>query len=190
MPFPTRSHPPLFTTIPPFEGLLIAQTSEVRSADPTPPPQYQSSDPWLPIVGALLSGGVLSTAFIGFWSRFGNNFLISQQSRSDLQSQIKKTESDLALSEEKARLAQTKELFDLVLDSLKEERKTTKGILDIFITKFLNSTTEGAENAIAQQALLQSLIERLGGFEKTLDRIDNDMRDIFDALKIEKRTNA
>ena len=186
MPLPTRSQSSSFIAIPNFEGYAIAQTSEIRSVNPTPPPQYQTSDPLLWLLGGIVSSG----AFIGFWSRFGNNFLISQQTNSQLQSQIKKTESDLALSEEKARLAQTKELFDLVLGSLKEERKTTKEILDIFIAKFLNSTTEAAENAVTQQALLQSLVERLAGFEKTLDRIDNDMRDIFDALKIEKRTNV
>jgi hypothetical protein len=190
MTFPTRSQPPLFATIPPFEGLLIAQSSKVRSADPTPPPQYQGNDPLVLILGTLLGGGVLGTAFIGFWSKFGNNILISQQSKADLRGQVAKAESDLALSEEKAKLDQTKELFNLILDTLKEERKTTKGILDILLTKYLSSTTEVADNAITQQELLRNLTERLHSQELILEKVSKGVHDIFNRLNMGERENV
>ena len=188
MTFPPRSQPQLVA--PNFEAFAIAQTSEIRSVNPTPSPQIQGNDPLVLILGTLLGGGAFGVAFIGFWSKFGNNILTSQQTKADLRGQVAKAESDLALSEEKAKLDQTKELFNLILDTLKEERKTTKGILDILLTKYLNTTTQVADDAITQQELLRNLTERLHSQEMILEKVKEGMHDIFNKLSMEKRENG
>jgi hypothetical protein len=76
------------------------------------------------------------------------------------------------------------------LDTLKEERKTTKGILDILLTKYLNTTTQVADDVITQQELLRNLTERLHSQELILEKVSNGMHDIFNKLNMGERENG
>ena len=182
MTFPPRSQSQL--AAPNFEAFAIAQSSEVKPVIVQPQTPIQASPDLSSILlTAIISGG---SVWLGFGRKFGDSVIANRRTQAD----IIKSQADIELSEEKAKLDQTKELFNLILDTLREERKTTKGILDILLTKYLSSTTEVAENAVTQQELLRNLTERLHSQERTLERVDKGMQDIFNKLGMGTRENV
>ena len=188
MPFLSRSRPPLVSSLPPFEGDAIAQTPTETKAiivqsdsKPLAPPTQVD---WNSVAIAFLFGsGGLLLFLKTFGEKFGDSVLANRKTQAD----IIKSQSDIDLSEKKADLDQTRELFNLILETLKEERKTTKGILDILLTKYLSSTSEMSESVYTQQALLQSLIDRLNSQEKTLQEFSKNVNDIFRVLEMKTR---
>jgi len=190
MTFPTRSQPPLFTTIPPFEGLLIAQTSEVRSADPAPPPQYQGNDPLVLILGTLLGGGVLGTAFIGFWSKFGNNFLVSQQSKSDLQNQLTKAKSDLELKERQVELDAERLKSEAAIADTNQKTKIITDTLYLSLTNNFQNAKEYREIYYLLLEEIRALNQIIKELKDDVDHIKMSQKDIFNKLSMEKRENV
>jgi hypothetical protein len=190
MTFPTRSQPPLFATIPPFEGLLIAQTSEIRSASPTPPTQYQGNDPLVLILGTLLGGGVLGTAFVGFWAKFGNNFLTTQQSKSDLQNQLARAKSDLDLKERQVELDAERLKSEAAIADTNQKTKIITDTLNLSLTNNFQNAKEYRE---IYYLLLQE-IKEMNQMNKDLkvdvDHIKMSQKDIFNKLNMEKRENV
>lgn len=188
MPFLSRSRPPLVSSIPLSEGDAIAQTPTETKAiivqsdsKPLAPPTQVD---WNSVAIAFLFGsGGLLLFLKTFGEKFGDSVLANRKTQAD----IIKSQSDIDLSGKKADLDQTRELFNLILETLKEERKTTKGILDILLTKYLSSTSEMSESVYTQQALLQSLIDRLNSQEKTLQEFSKNVNDIFRVLEMKTR---
>ena len=185
--FPFHVRDPLFSPLPPFEGEAIAQTptetKAIVQSDSKPLAPPTQVDLNSVAIAFVFGSGGLWLFLKTFGEKFGDSVLANRKT----QSEIIKSQSDIALSEKKADLDQTRELFNLILETLKEERKTTKGILDILLTKYLSSTSEMSESVYTQQALLQSLIDRLNSQEKTLQEFSKNVNDIFRVLEMKTR---
>ena len=111
MTLPTRSQPPLFTTIHPFEGTLIAQTSDQKPV----PVQPQIDFEQIIAIASQLSGFSVPLILIGvvLWRKIGepmkdkyitpnltnltNSYKVSQKIRDRVQSLRSKTDSHRAL---------------------------------------------------------------------------------------------
>ena len=188
MTFPPRSQSQLVA--PNFEAFAIAQTSEVRSANPTPPPQYQGNDPLVLVLGTLLGGGAFGAAFLGFWSKFGNNFLVSQQTRTDLQNQLARAKSDLEIKERQVELDAERAKSEAAIADTNQKTK--------IITDTLNlSLTNNFQNAREQRDLYYLLVDQIKDLSQNVRNLKDDVahikmsqKDTFDKLDMEDRTNV
>jgi len=190
MTFPTRSKDPLFTTIPPFEGLLIAQTSEIRSVNPTPSPQIQGNDPLVLILGTLLGGGAFGVAFIGFWSKFGNNILTERQSKSDLQNLLIKAKSDLELKERQVELDAERLKSEAAIADTNQKTKIITDTLYLSLTNNFQNAKEYREIYYLLLEEIRALRQDNKELKDDVDHIKLSQKDIFNKLNMGERENV
>jgi len=169
---------------------LIAQTSEIRSSNPQPNPQIQSSDPIFVVLLTLLGSGVVGTAFVGFWSKFGNNFLISQQSRTTLENELARAKSDLELKGRQVELDAERAKSEAAIADTNQKTR--------IITDTLNlSLTNNFQNAKEYREIYYLLVDQIRELSQTVKELKGDVahikmtqKDTFDKLDMEDRTNV
>jgi hypothetical protein len=185
--FLTRSQPPLVTTIPPFDGNAIAQTvgegKPITPAAPKPSVSLDQSDINSVIIAGLLGSGALWIAIKTFGEKFGDTILTNRKNQSD----IVKSQSDIELNAEKAKLEQAKELADFYLTTAKDSSETLKTITMLALSKVFETASQDHDINYSQQASLKDLIEQLTQLNTRQDKTEGRIHDILAALNMKDR---
>ena len=169
------------------EKTYIAQVTS-PSQQPIANAQPYSVDPVTAIGYLLAIAGACFAIIPPLLKKWVGGAIESRQTKAEFQNLIVKTQAELELSTKKDELTRANEISSFYLETAKQSQESERDLLRLFVAKELDRSTQLIDQVYGLIENQKANTEQLEAYNKRLEHIDANIKDILNVLKMRERT--